>query len=70
MPMSDKDRELYLKERVRIAREMGVPEEEVVLLDVDSESAAWIEESGLAGEEAKVDRAKTRAAGNREEGGE
>jgi len=68
--MTDKDRELYLAERKRIAEELGVPEDDVVLLDVDSEWTSWIEDSGLGGEAAKIDRARIRAAGNREEGGE
>lgn len=68
--MTEKDRELYFKERKRIAEELGVPEDDVVLLDVDAESTSWIENSGLGGEEAKIDRARIRAAENREDGGE
>lgn len=68
--MNDVERKMYFKERKRIAEEFGIPENDVVLLDVDSESASWIEDSGLGGEEAKIDRAKIRAAWNREEGGE
>jgi len=68
--MNDVERKMYFKERKRIAEEFGIPENDVVLLDVDSESASWIEDSGLGGEEAKIDRVKIRAAWNREEGGE
>ena len=70
MPMTDRDRELYLKERKRIAEELGVPEDEVILLDVDQESADWIPRSNLTTPASRKARAKFRASQNREEGGE
>lgn len=70
MPMNDADRVRYFAERKRIATEMGVPEDDVVILDVDAESASWIEQTDLGGPDAAASRAQLRAAENREEGGE
>ena len=70
MPMNDADRERYFKERKQIAELMGVPEDDVVLLDVDAESVSWLEQTNLGGPDAAASRAQARAAENREEGGE